>query len=220
MAIAETDLKADPAIVKNWVKGWALTRQVPPPVFENGAYRVEVGLPDQTRRYVFSEYSDNVRQHAEAITEPLVFLKICAPPKLVRPKLPSRWQIQSPGFMMLLDGRMRGDIAELPAGYSYQHQVHEHMTLLNIVDSAGEMAATGRIAFPGGLAVYDRISTHESHRRKGLGRLIMKQLELISHGKNVYNAALVATPDGRALYETLGWQLHSLYTTAVIPKPE
>jgi hypothetical protein len=26
----------------------------------------------------------------------------------------------------------------------------------------------------------------------------------------------VATPDGRALYATLGWQIHSLYTTAVI----
>ena len=26
---------------------------------------------------------------------------------------------------------------------------------------------------------------------------------------------LVATPDGRALYSAMGWQLHSLYTTAV-----
>jgi hypothetical protein len=27
---------------------------------------------------------------------------------------------------------------------------------------------------------------------------------------------LVATADGRALYTTLGWQMHSLYTTAIV----
>ena len=80
MAIDERDLKADPAIVRTWIEGWALTRQVAAPVFENGGYRVEVGLPDQVRRYVFSEYSDWVRQHAEAISEPAIFLKVCAPP--------------------------------------------------------------------------------------------------------------------------------------------
>jgi len=84
----------------------------------------------------------------------------------------------------------------------------------------GEVAATGRIAFPGELAVYDRIRTHDDHRRKGLARSIMKRLESISHARGIRRAALVATPDGRALYEPLGWQLHSLYTTAVIPKPD
>jgi GNAT superfamily N-acetyltransferase len=219
MAANEKNLKADPAIVRIWVEGWALTRQVTPPVFEKGAYRIEVGLPDQLRRYVFSGYSDWVRQHAEAISEPAIFLKVCAPPEFVQPNLPARWHIQSPGFMMLLTGTMQCEATSLPDGYVYDHQVHDGVTIVNILDRGGEVAATGRIAFPGDLAVYDRISTHENHRRKGLGRSVMKRLEMLSREQGIQRAALVATPDGRALYEPLGWQLHCLYTTAVIPKP-
>lgn len=217
MAIDERNLKADPAIVRTWVKGWALTRQVAAPVFENGGYRVEVGLPDQKRRHVFPAYSDLVRQHAEEISEPFVFLKVCAPPELVQPNLPPHWRIEAPGFMMSLSGTMPGGMAALPDGYTFVHQDFGRMTLVNVLDREGEVAATGRIAFPGELAVYDRIRTHEDHRRKGLGRTLMKRLEMLSHEKGIDRAALVATPDGRALYETLGWQLHSLYTTAIIP---
>jgi hypothetical protein len=47
----------------------------------------------------------------------------------------------------------------------------------------------------------------------------MKRLEMLSREKGIQRAALVATPDGRALYEPLGWQVHCLYTTAAIPKP-
>ncbi len=218
MAINEFDLKADPAIVGTWVKGWALTRQVAAPVFENGGYRIEVGLPDQKRRHVFPALAPAVREHAEKISEPFVFLKICAPPEMVRPHLPPHWRIEAPGYMMSLSGAMRGAPVSLPDGYAFEHQeLGVGVTLLNIVDRNGEVAATGRIAFPGELAVYDRIRTHENHRRKGLGRALMKQLEVLSHESGLRNAALVATPDGRALYEPLGWQLHSLYTTAVIP---
>lgn len=220
MAINDTDLKADPEIVKIWVHGWTLTRQVPPPIFENGAYRVEVGLPDQTRRFVFPEYSDWVGHYAETITEPMVFLKVCAPPETVKPALPVRWQIQSPGYMMILSGSMQIKDIGLPDGYIWQHQTYDGLTLVNILDEKGEVAATGRIAFPGEMAIYDRIRTHENHRRKGLGRLVLKELELIAQARNVQTSVLVATPDGRALYEPLGWQLHSLYTTAVIPKPD
>jgi GNAT superfamily N-acetyltransferase len=217
MAIDERDLKADPAIVRMWVEGWALTRQVAAPVFENGGYRVDVGLPDQKRRHVFPAYSDHVRKHAETISEPFVFLKVCSPPELVRPNLPPPWRIEAPGFMMLLSGSMPGGAAALPDGYTFAHQDHDGVTIVNILDVAAEVAATGRIAFPDELAVYDRIRTHENHRRKGLGRALMKRLETLSHEKGIRRAALVATPDGRALYEPLGWQLHSLYTTAIIP---
>jgi len=187
------------------------------PVFENGGYRVEVGLPDQKRRHVFPAYSEHVREHAEEISEPFVFLKVCAPPQIVEPNLPSHWRIEPPGFMMSLSGTMLGGMTALPDGYTFTHQDFAGMTLVNILDREGEVAATGRIAFPDELAVYDRIRTHENHRRKGLGRTLMKRLERLSHEKGIRRAALVATPDGRALYETLGWQLHSLYTTAIIP---
>ena len=68
-------------------------------------------------------------------------------------------------------------------------------------------------------AVFDRIRTHENHRRMGLARALMATLGNIALGNGVTRAGLVATPDGRLLYEALGWQLHSLYTTALIPGP-
>lgn len=217
MAINERDLQADPDVVQTWVKGWTMTRQVPPPVFENGAYRIEVGLSDQIR-HVFPACSQHVRQHAETINEPFVFLKVCAPPEFVRPHLPPRWRVDTLGYMMLLSGTMHDGTEALPDGYSFSsRELGTAGTLLNILDADGEVAATGRIAFPGDLAIYDRIRTHENHRRKGLGRTIMKKLEALSEERGLRRAVLVATPDGRALYETLGWRLHSLYTTAVIP---
>ena len=218
MATDERDLQADPDIVRTWVRGWTMTRRVAPPVFENGAYRVEVGLPDQKRRHVFPATSDLIRRHAEAIDEPFVFLKVCAPPERVQPYLPQHWRIATLGYMMLLSGAMHGSSSALPDGFAFSSEdLGSGGTLLNILDPDGEIAATGRIAFPGDFAIYDRIRTHENHRRKGLGRSIMKYLETLAAERKLTRAVLVATPDGRALYETLGWTLHSLYTTAAIP---
>jgi GNAT superfamily N-acetyltransferase len=64
--------------------------------------------------------------------------------------------------------------------------------------------------------VYDQIQTHEQHRRRGLGRVVMNALRQTASKHGGYHGLLVATPDGHALYSTLGWQMHSLYTTAAI----
>jgi GNAT superfamily N-acetyltransferase len=67
----------------------------------------------------------------------------------------------------------------------------------------------------GETAVFDRIETDLAHRRRGLGRTIMSELARLAFQDGASRGALVATPDGRALYSAMGWQLHSLYTTAV-----
>jgi hypothetical protein len=45
----------------------------------------------------------------------------------------------------------------------------------------------------------------------------MKQLEQIALSKEVSQNFLVATEEGKSLYESLGWELYSLYTSIVIP---
>jgi GNAT superfamily N-acetyltransferase len=62
----------------------------------------------------------------------------------------------------------------------------------------------------------NQIETHEAHRRRGLGSLIMHALRENAASHGVHHGVLVATADGRALYTTLGWQLHSLFTTAIV----
>lgn len=209
--------KADPQIVAVWAKGWAHAREVTPPVPDSGAYRIEVGLPDHVRRYIFDAPSSAVRQLADRITEPYVFIKVCAPPDVVRTLLPSNWVLQSPAYMMTALEGMTPVNVPLPEGYTLHTTENPGVSIVRILAANGEEAAIGRVGFVEDFAIYDRIATHENHRRRKLGTIIMKELEAIGNARGIKKGLLVATDDGRALYETIGWKMHSLYCTAEIP---
>ena len=216
----DRDLKADPRLVETWVRGWSLTREVAPPERDSGALRVDVGWPEQKQRYVFDRLSADVRRLAERIHEPWVLIKVCAPWETVQPVLPPGWIIPEPGFMMVRELQPANE-PSLPQGYGFELDSRLPLTVATIKNTAGEIAASGRLGLVSGpagrLAVFDRIRTHDDHRRRGLARALMTKLGNIALANGVTRAALVATPDGRLLYSALGWQLHSLYTTALIP---
>lgn len=209
--------QADPHIVATWARGWALAREVSPPVPDSGAFRIEVGLPDHVRRYIFAAPTAAVRQLADTITEPYIFLKVCAPPNVVSTLLPPGWSIAPQAYMMTCFGAMAPVNTVLQEGYVLDIQEDIPVPIVRILTTQGEVAAIGRIAFAGDYGIYDRIETHESHRRRKLGSVIMKTLETVGAARGISKGLLVATREGRALYETLGWRLHSLYTTAEIP---
>ena len=217
---SDRDLKADPGLVETWVHGWSLTREVAPPVPDSGALRVDVGWPEQKQRYVFDHLSADVRRLAQRIHESWILIKVCAPWEAVQPILPTGWVIPAPGFMMSR-GLEPADEPLLPQGYGFELDSRLPLTVAYIKTLAGEIAASGRLGLVSGpigrLAVFDRIRSHEDHRRRGLARALMTRLGNIALANGVARAALVATPDGRLLYSTLGWRLHSLYTTALIP---
>src|SRR3546814_2967867 len=58
-----------------------------------------------------------------------------------------------------------------------------------------------RVVVVDGFAIYDRIETRPEHRGRGLARAVMMKLEAIGREKGAVRGVLVATPDGRALYE-------------------
>jgi GNAT superfamily N-acetyltransferase len=211
--------QADPHIVASWATGWAVAREVSSPVPDGGALRIEVGLPDHVRRYIFDAPTPAVRQLANTITEPYIFLKVCAPPDIVSALLPPGWIIQPQAFMMTCFGAMAPVNTLLHEGYVLDIREDISVPIVRILTTTGEVAAIGRIAFVGDYGIYDRIETHESHRRRKLGSIIMKTLEAVAAARGIHKGLLVATREGRSLYETLGWQLHSLYTTAEIPGP-
>jgi hypothetical protein len=217
---ADGDLKADPGLVETWVHGWSLTREVAPPVRDSGALRVDVGWPEQKQRYVFDHLSADVRRLAERIHEPWILIKVCASWEEVQPILPPRWVIPAPGYMMSR-GLEAADEPSLPQGHAFELDSRLPLTVASIKTVAGVIAASGRLGLVDGavgrLAVFDRIRTHDDHRRRGLARALMTKLGNIALANGAARAALVATPDGRLLYSALGWQLHSLYTTALIP---
>ncbi|MFZ6747166.1 GNAT family N-acetyltransferase [Undibacterium sp. JH2W] len=209
-------LQANPALLAHWLKGWALARGTPLPVAEHGGWRVDVGLPEQKARYVFPGMLPDIAELAHTISEPWVFLKACGSPAALRAILPAHWIIQRPGYLMTLAGRM-SEAAALPAGYVLDIKLAQPMSTVQVLAADGEVAATGRIVLVDGLAIYDNIATQAAHQRRGLGRVVMTQLEAIALEHGIKGGVLVATPDGRALYASLGWELHALYSTAVIP---
>ena len=64
------------ALLERWTEGWARSRGKAPPVWEEGALRIEVGAPGHLRRYVFPRGSVGVRTIASRVREPDVFLKV------------------------------------------------------------------------------------------------------------------------------------------------
>jgi GNAT superfamily N-acetyltransferase len=210
-------LRADPRVVEAWVTGWALARETPPPVRDSGGFRVDVGWPQQRVRYVFPNLSEGFRRLAGTIVDPWVFLKVCAPPEAMRTLLPPRWVIQPLGFMMTCSGAMKAHAAALLERYTLDVLEDLPVPMARVVTPYGEVAASGRVALAGEFAIYNRVETHPDHRRRGLGRAVMMALEKIANARGVRQGVLVATADGRALYESIGWRMHSLYSTAVIP---
>ncbi len=210
-------LQADPSVVQAWVRGWTLARETAPPAAEADGWRVDVGWPRQRVRYVFSRCSKRLQSLADTIVEPWIFLKACVAPEVMQMLLPPRWIIQQPGFMMI--NTVREHNVSLPNTYTLDLTEIPAVTVAKVLTASGEIASIGRVVFVDDFAIYDRIETHTDHRRCGLASAVMNELQNVALTRAKTRGVLVATAEGRALYETLGWRLHSLYTTAVIHGP-
>ncbi|HSI17247.1 MAG TPA: GNAT family N-acetyltransferase [Sphingomonas sp.] len=95
--------------------------------------------------------------------------------------------------------------------------ISDHLTLATITSPAGELAASGRLGIIGNVAIYDRTRVQDAQQRRGLGRALMAAQGAAANRAGASRWVLVATPEGRALYETLGWTVHAPYTSAFIP---
>ena len=206
-----------------WIRGWARTREVAPPVPHADGFHIAVGLPTQSARYVFAQPSPTLRELGEAIAQPWVYLKACATSDELRALLPARWRIEDQHWMMACDARPFPGGGALPPGYALQVDddgARSGRGHVRVLAPDGGPAASGHIALDATCAIYDRIVTEPAHQRRGLGRAVMHALQAIAnaHGRNA--GALVATDQGRRLYESLGWRLHAPWATAVIPGPD
>ncbi|SFM98997.1 Acetyltransferase (GNAT) domain-containing protein [Chryseobacterium oleae] len=205
-------------IVKKWLKGWSLSRQLPLPVRYKSGLKVEVGEEKQKIRYVFPELNDDCIELSKQINEPWIYLKVCASPDKVKNKVPDQWVIQPPGYMMSCFGPMKTKVTNLCKGYRVESETYNSTTVIKILTENGELASAGRVVIVDDLAVYDRIITEEKHQRKGLGTFLMQELEKVAVSKGISNNFLVATEVGRSLYQSIGWELYSPYTSIVIHK--
>lgn len=206
-------------IVEAWAKGWAIARSVTPPVREYEGFRIDPGWPDQLRRYIFAEPNAGFKALAREIHEPWIFLKVCAARESVEEWLPASWTIRELRFMMLCFKPMRRRHSSLPGAYALSVEENPLVSVVRVMHKS-EVAAIGRVAVVDAYAIYDRIETLPQHRRLGLASHVMLELEAIAAKQGGTKGVLVATAEGKNLYEKLGWETYSDYTTAVIPGNE
>lgn len=200
-----------------WVNGWTTLRDLQrPEILPGGAMRVKVGLPDQRVRYVMAgDDPAMVKELANKLFDPATWLKVCAARELIAPLLPPRWTLSDPRYFMHHQCLVHSTL-NTPAGYMLHLGDTGRILNAAVSMSDGTVVAKGRITTVGQHAIFDLIDTAPAHQRKGLGRLIMQSLANESMARGAKEGILVATEQGKMLYNTLGWQVVSSYTSACI----
>ncbi|KAB1232774.1 GNAT family N-acetyltransferase [Chryseobacterium viscerum] len=212
--------KVSAEIVENWPKGWCLSREVSFPVQYKSGFKVIVGDEKQKERFVFPELNDDFFQLVHSIDTPWVYLKVSTSPDELMGKIPERWKLQPQGYMMSCFHPMTFPEISLAEGYHLEFSEYNTTFVVRIVAENGEQASIGRVSLIDDVAVYDRIVTEINHQRKGLASFLLKELEKIALSKGFSNNLLVATEEGKLLYENLGWEIYALHSSIVIPWEE
>lgn len=75
------------------------------------------------------------------------------------------------------------------------------------LETADQLAAEGTVGVLGDVAVFDAIETSPSFRRRGLGSCVMAMLTSYALDLGATDGILAASAPGRALYESLGWDV-------------
>lgn len=210
-------MKDKTEIVKSWLKGWCLSREISFPVEYKSGFNVFVGDEKQKERYVFPELNDDFFQLAQSIDEPWVYLKVSTSPDQFMRNIPGKWQLQAQGYMMTCFHPMVFPEISLAEGYHLEFSEYNTTFVIRIVTENGEQASIGRVSLIDDVAVYDRIVTEIKHQRKGLASFLLKELEKIALSKGFTHNLLVATEEGKLLYESLGWKVYALHSSIVIP---
>lgn len=209
-------MAVDPALLHYWLAARSVARGLPSPVSDFGGYRVDTGTEEEIARWVFPAASDNLAVLARSLNEAAYLIKLCGSARQLRKLLPPNWRLQATGHFMQSAGAP--PTSRLPEGYRIELCRQGQTTRASIFTAPNVIAATGYAADTESAFVYDRIATHPDHRRRGLASGLMRAL----HDTRVHfdtPQLLVATDEGRMLYDTLGWDLVSPYVTASIALP-
>ncbi|MFE6157792.1 GNAT family N-acetyltransferase [Streptomyces sp. NPDC056486] len=204
-------------LVETWVAGWAASRRTPPPVeMPWGFYIAVADNRDEVGRHVLPEADElRVRSAAASVTVPRTWMKMPIEPETVEPWLSPGWVVayEETGHLMVTD-LMVTDPAG-PEGYTVTLETSGAVVFARVLDAAGEQAAQGQMAMLGDVSVMDRVRTEDAHRRRGLGRFVMRTLTDHALNEGAGLGVLGATDAGRALYETLGWKKHATMAECV-----
>ncbi|MFJ5927450.1 GNAT family N-acetyltransferase [Kitasatospora sp. NPDC092948] len=205
----------DTELFLGWIRGLAKARQDTGPVEHPWGLRVETPRSREKARHVLLDpREDVVRAAAEAAQQvPYTWIKAFVDPQRALEWAGPGWQLGGPEMMMTAP--LRPAEARVAGGYEVSTEVVNGVVHVRVRTGAGELAADGYTAVVGTVAAVDRVATHETHRRRGLGSLVMRTLGNAALEQGAELAVLGATAEGQALYESLGWTAHADLTGLV-----
>lgn len=211
-------------IVRSWIDGWVVSRGAAPPLVEPWGYTIDVGMAEHVTRHVLDAVNDDVdertvRKVAAGVTGTGVRLKVFDDPATVGGWLGEGWWVDpDPGYLMSVPLTATATPA-VPDGYRLRVWTRGGVTRVLLAAPDGSWAARGQLAPTGRTAVVDQVATSPAHRRRGLGSFVMRTLLQEAVAQGAERGVLAGTPDGRALYEALGWRVEALLTSALFTAP-
>lgn len=201
-----------------WAFGYCAARGYAAPVAATTlpALWFDAGRPDQIGRFILADASGEAAAAAfAAVDAPHIYVDFAGPRDAILPQVPPRWQPRDPMWLMATGtdmpaARPTPDFTiEVDEGTDRFEAVARHFD--------GSLAARGVLGIHGTTAVYDQIVTEPQFGRRGLGSAIMAELGRGAVRRGVTECLLVATSDGKALYERLGWTLRSDIVSVISP---
>ena len=202
--------------IEIWAFGYAVTRNYPAPGAVPTGLWLDVGKPDQRGRFVLPRFDPAVLPElARSIEERDIYIEAPASREIVVPLLPDNWTIRERAYLMTTT--LEGSAPALPPGYRAATSEDGAAIRVEIRNRDGELAASGTTGLVDGHTVFDQILTQPEHRRLGLGTAVMAALTQRSLERGARHGTLIDSPDGRALYQTLGWTQWSEVTSVISP---
>lgn len=191
-------------LVGHWVHGWALTRGVPAPVRVPHGHRLDVGVPGHRVRHVMPD-ARRIAELSRALSAPDSWLKVCGPREATLAALDPRWRVGDPEYLMCAE--LSPVPVPVPEPYVYRLNRGGAHHRGRALTTEGTTAASALMSTHEGSAVFDKVVTEPEHRRHGLAGAVMNALGRTARAQGVYTGLLVATEEGRGLYEHLGWEV-------------
>lgn len=205
-------MSVDPADLAIWTRAWAISRDRPAALPALGGWFTYVDLPDQISRYVFPVLDPaRLRALGSAIREPFVLIKVPVNAEAVQAALGREWLAEQTGWFM------RSELVDEPVAErdGFRIDVTDGPTRqYDMTASDGTIAARARLTVLEGRAIVDGVDTEPSFRRQGLATALMRRLGADARAAGATIGLLTSTHAGKIVYERLGWDVLSPWTTA------
>lgn len=175
-------------------------------------------LKERLRHILFAADPTRVRQLVETETKPPVSIRPCAKVGELAPHLPSEWTCYEQRYLMMapLSAAQSQKRKALPAGYTLLIRQTGKIVAAEVRDRSENLVASGRIVITSPYVMVDNIGTKPADQRRGLGTMVMTALNRAALEAGAATGLLEASPDGHALYSSVGWFVHTLYASAYL----